>query len=236
MLRTLFHTARPLALALLASLPLAHAADPAETAPFALPPLPYAEDALAPAIDADTMRLHHGRHHQGYVDKLNARIVDLPDLAGVELHTLLANVSKHDATIRNNAGGHYNHSLFWRNLAPAGEGGEPSAELQARIERDFGPHQAFVEAFDKAAGSVFGSGWAWLILQPDGTLAVTTTANQDNPLMDVAAQRGQPLLGLDVWEHAYYLQYQNRRPDYVGAWWEVVNWNEVNRRFDEARS
>lgn len=202
---------------------------------FTLPALPYAEDALAPVIDADTMRLHHGRHHQGYVNNLNSRIAELPELTGIDLETLLRQVSTHDAVIRNNAGGHYNHSLFWQIMAPEGEGGEPSAGLRAQIERDFGSHEAFVEQFETAARGVFGSGWAWLILEPDGTLAVTATASQDNPLMDVVAERGAPLLALDVWEHAYYLQYRNLRPDYIAAWWKLVDWNEVNRRYAEAR-
>lgn len=211
----------------------AHARGAGEQAaqPFALPELPYAEDALAPAIDAETMRLHHSRHQSAYVDNLNARIAALPELQGLDLETILRRVSKYDAAVRNNAGGHYNHSLLWRTMAPAGQGGEPSAALRARIARDFGSHEAFVERFETAARSVFGSGWVWLILQADGSLGVTSTANQDNPLMDLVAQRGTPLLALDVWEHAYYLQYRNRRPDYISAWWKVVDWNEVNRRF-----
>jgi superoxide dismutase, Fe-Mn family len=217
----------------LALVPAVSAQDvPADAAsPFTLPALPYAEDALSPVIDADTMALHHGRHHKGYVDNLNARVAQLPDLAATDLETLLGQVSRHDAAIRNNAGGHYNHSLFWRLMAPAGHGGTPSPELLARIARDFGAYDAFVQRFETAARGIFGSGWAWLVLAADGTLSITTTANQDNPLMDVVEHRGTPLLALDVWEHAYYLQYRNRRADYVSGWWTVVNWNEVNRRY-----
>lgn len=208
--------------------------DAPTTPPFSLPALPYADDALAPVIDVQTMRIHHGRHHRAYVENLNKRLAELPALANTDQERLLAEVSQHDATIRNNAGGHFNHSLFWQVMAPSGKGGTPSAALQAQIARDFGSHDAFVKQFETAARGVFGSGWAWLILTPEGKLAVTATANQDNPLMDVVAQRGVPLLALDIWEHAYYLQYQNKRQDYVSAWWKVVNWNEVSRRHAKA--
>lgn len=202
--------------------------------PFTLPDLPYAADALAPVIDAETMRVHHDRHHQAYVTALNEQIARRPDLAGADLASILGQVSRLEPAVRNNAGGHYNHSLFWTMMAPPGQGGRPAAALQARIERDFGSFDAFVATFEASAKGVFGSGWAWLVLKPDGTLAVTSTANQDNPLMDVAPVRGIPLLALDVWEHAYYLAYQNRRPDYISTWWKVVNWKEVSRRYAEA--
>ncbi|KLJ00770.1 superoxide dismutase [Luteimonas sp. FCS-9] len=202
-----------------------------QTAPFSLPALPYADDALAPAIDAETMRLHHGRHHKAYVDNLNTALEAASRHGGADLGAVLAKVSSYDGAVRNNAGGHYNHSLFWTLMAPAGQGGAPSARLAARIAQDFGSHEAFVSRFEAAARGVFGSGWVWLIARPDGSLAITTTANQDNPLMDVVAERGTPLLALDVWEHGYYLQYRNRRADYIAAWWTVVNWAQVNRRY-----
>ncbi|WP_058835784.1 superoxide dismutase [Luteimonas abyssi] len=203
-------------------------------APFALPELPYAVDALAPAIDARTMTLHHGRHHKAYVDNLNAKVAEFPALADTSIEAVMANVSGYDAAVRNNGGGHYNHSLFWQVMAAPGEGGAPSEALAARIAEDFGSDAAFREAFAAAATGQFGSGWAWLIVGADGRLAVTATPNQDNPLMDVVETRGTPLLALDVWEHAYYLDYQNRRGDYAQAWWDVVNWREVNARFARA--
>ncbi|MFM8259966.1 MAG: superoxide dismutase [Vulcanococcus sp.] len=201
-------------------------------AAFALPPLPYAPDALEPAIDATTMRLHHDRHHAGYVANLNGQIQAHPELEQLSLEALQGQISRFPAAVRNNGGGHWNHSQFWAVMAPAGQGGEPSGELRAAIEADFGTLAALQDQFNEAAAGRFGSGWAWLIRRPDGHLAITSTANQDNPLMDLpGVERGTPLLGLDVWEHAYYLHYQNRRPDYITAWWELVNWNEVNRRF-----
>lgn len=204
------------------------------TPPFALPELPYAADALEPAIDAETMRIHHGRHHRAYVDNLNGKIKDFPRLNALTLEQLQREISTFDAAVRNNGGGHYNHSLFWKMLAPPGRGDAPNAALKARIDLDFGSLQNMQKRFDNAAKSVFGSGWTWLILRDDGSLAITTTPNQDNPLMDVAAERGTPLLALDVWEHAYYLKHQNKRADYIAGWWQVVNWNEANRRFAEA--
>ncbi|MCR6645880.1 MAG: superoxide dismutase [Terricaulis sp.] len=201
---------------------------------YTLPALPYAYDALEGAIDAQTMEIHHGRHHQGYVNNLNAALAENAQLAATPLEALLANAGQLPAAIRNNGGGHYNHSLFWRLMAPVGQGGEPSAALQEAIVRDFGSMDAFKAAFNRAATGQFGSGWAWLVVA-DGALRITSTPNQDNPLMDVAPTQGAPLLAIDVWEHAYYLKYQNRRADYLTAWWSVVNWNEVNRLYEAAR-
>jgi len=204
-------------------------------ADFSLPPLPYPADALEPAIDATTMTIHHDRHHGAYVANLNAQITANPALAGLSLEELQGRMSGLPAAVRNNGGGHWNHSQFWAVMAPVGQGGAPSPELLAAINTSFGSLEAMRERFDKAAAGRFGSGWAWLIRRSDGTLAVTSTANQDNPLMDLAGlERGTPLLGLDVWEHAYYLHYQNRRPDYIKDWWSLLNWNEVNRRFAAA--
>jgi len=204
-------------------------------ADFALPPLPYAAAALEPAIDASTMTIHHDRHHGAYVANLNAQIETNPSLKTISLEALQGQISRYPLAVRNNGGGHWNHSQFWAVMAPQGQGGTPSTALLAAINRDFGSLEALQRQFNQAAAGRFGSGWAWLISKPDGTLAVTSTANQDNPLMDVdGIERGTPLLGLDVWEHAYYLQYQNRRADYIGAWWPLVNWNEVNRRFAAA--
>ncbi|MEX2607900.1 MAG: superoxide dismutase [Kiritimatiellia bacterium] len=203
---------------------------------LSLPALPYAFDALEPAIDAQTMRIHHGRHHAGYVSKFNKA---LESISGEpSLDQLLARIpdvpGSVRTSIRNNGGGAYNHAMFWESMAPIGEGGAPGGELAAGLNRDFGSVAAFQEAFSEQAGSVFGSGWAWLILrESDNKLAVTSTPNQDNPLMKgvVAEERlGTPLLGLDVWEHAYYLHYQNRRADYVSNWWKVVNWDAVAGR------
>jgi len=204
-------------------------------APYAVPALPYAADALEPAIDAATMGIHHDRHHQAYVDNLNKAIAQDPALQSQTLRALLAKADALSPALRTNAGGHYNHSLFWSVLAAPGQGGQPSVELAAAIEKQFGSMETFKEAFTKAATGVFGSGWAWLIVGADGSLQIATTPNQDNPLMPTAPTRGQPILALDVWEHAYYLRYQNRRPDYLAAWWSVVNWKEVSRRFDQAR-
>jgi len=201
-------------------------------ADFSLPPLPYAADALEPAIDATTMTIHHDRHHGAYVTNLNAQIAANPALATLSLDALQGQISRFPVAVRNNGGGHWNHSQFWAVMAPAGQGGEPSPELLAAITRSFGSLEAMQTAFNKAAAGRFGSGWAWLIRSASGQLAITSTPNQDNPLMDLdGIERGTPLLGLDVWEHAYYLKYQNRRPDYIQAWWPLVNWNEVNRRF-----
>ncbi|MGD8781943.1 MAG: superoxide dismutase [Ignavibacteria bacterium] len=200
-------------------------------AKFELPALPYAFDALEPHIDARTMEIHHGKHHAGYVAKLNAA-VEGNDLADKSLEELLANASANTA-VRNNGGGHYNHALFWTVMDP-GKGGQPTGELADAIKSDFGSFDTFKDQFSSAAASRFGSGWAWLIVTADG-LKVTSTPNQDNPLMDVAEVKGTPILGLDVWEHAYYLNYQNRRPDYISAFWNVINWDEVSKRFTEAK-
>lgn len=202
-------------------------------APFSLPPLPYANDALEPAIDAQTMEIHHDKHHKTYVDNVNAKVGEFPELGKQPIEKILGSITQYDTAVRNNAGGHYNHSLFWTSLAPVGKGGEPDAKLAAQIKKDFGSYDTFTEQFTKAASTNFGSGWTWLIKRSDGALAIVTTANQDNPLMDTEKTRGTPLLGLDTWEHAYYLKYQNKRPDYIKAWWTVVNWKEVSRRFAE---
>ncbi len=196
---------------------------------FELPQLDYSYDALEPHIDARTMEIHHTKHHAAYTNNLNAAI-EGTELASESIETILATVSQHSVAIRNNGGGFYNHNLFWKVMSPNG-GGAPKGELLSAIEQTFGSFDAFKEAFNKAAATRFGSGWAWLVKQADGSLAVSSTANQDNPLMDIAEVKGTPILGLDVWEHAYYLHYQNRRPDYIGAFWNVINWDEVARRF-----
>jgi Fe-Mn family superoxide dismutase len=200
---------------------------------FVLPPLPYTHDGLEPAIDKATMEFHHGKHHQAYVDNLNKAVDADSALQGKSLEELFATISKAPKAVRNNGGGHWNHSLFWELLAPVGETGEPSAELAAAIDRDLGGMEAFKAAFNAAGAGQFGSGWAWLIVQ-DGRLKVTSTPNQDNPLMDVAEDRGAVVLAADVWEHAYYLNYQNRRADYLKAFWTVVNWNKANALFAAA--
>jgi len=206
-------------------------------AAFTLPPLPYAADALEPAIDATTMTIHHDRHHGAYVANLNAQIKVNPSLENLDLEALQGQISRFPEAVRNNGGGHWNHSQFWAVMAPVGQGGAPSEALQAAINASFGSLEALETQFNAAAAGRFGSGWAWLIRRPDGSLAISSTPNQDNPLMDLPGiERGTPLLGLDVWEHAYYLNYQNRRPDYIQAWWSLVNWNEVNRRFSLAVS
>ncbi|MFK7923652.1 MAG: superoxide dismutase [Bacteroidia bacterium] len=194
---------------------------------FSLPALPYAHDALEPHIDTRTMEIHHGKHHNGYTNKLNAAI-EGTEHADKSIEALLA--SPASGGIRNNGGGYYNHDLFWKIMSPNG-GGEPSGALADAINAAFGSYEAFKDAFAKAAATRFGSGWAWLIKKADGSVAVTSTPNQDNPLMDVADDQGMPLLGLDVWEHAYYLNYQNRRPDYINAFFSVINWDAVAERF-----
>jgi superoxide dismutase, Fe-Mn family len=200
---------------------------------FTLPPLPYAYDALEPAIDKETMTFHHDKHHQAYVDNLNKAVDADASLQGKSLEELFAGVSSAPKAVRNNGGGHWNHALFWELLAPAGQGGQPSTDLSAAIDRDLGGLEKFKEAFNAAGAGQFGSGWAWLIVQ-DGKLKVTSTPNQDNPLMDVADEKGVVVLGADVWEHAYYLKYQNRRADYLKAFWEVVNWNKASELFAAA--
>jgi Fe-Mn family superoxide dismutase len=199
---------------------------------FTLPDLPYAHNALEPSIDAKTMEVHHGKHHAGYTSKLNAAIEGTA-LDGKSIEDILANVSQHGAGVRNNGGGFYNHSLFWEIMSPNG-GGNPSGELAAAIDKAFGSFDKFKEAFTNAATGQFGSGWAWLIKKADGSLAVTSTPNQDNPLMDVVEDKGTPILGLDVWEHAYYLHYQNRRPEYVENFFNVINWDKVAEHYSKA--
>jgi len=201
---------------------------------FTLPELPYAKDALEPHIDAQTMEIHHGKHHAGYTSKLNAA-VEGTDLEGKPIEDILAHISQHSGAVRNNGGGYFNHDLFWKVMAPNG-GGEPTGAVAQAINDAFGSYEAFQEAFSNAAATRFGSGWAWLIVNRDGRLEVTSTPNQDNPLMDIAEVKGTPILGLDVWEHAYYLKYQNRRPDYISAFFNVINWDEVNTRLAAAKA
>lgn len=216
-------------------LPLPSIAQTAQTpAAFTLPALPYAADALDPAIDAQTMTIHHGKHHQAYVDALNKAVAADPALKDRSLDQLVASAGALPAVVRNNAGGHWNHSFFWKTMAPASQAGQPSSALKAAIDRQFGSIEAFKAAFKDAGTKRFGSGWVWLIVDPAGGLTVASTPNQDNPLMDIAESKGTPLLGNDVWEHAYYLKYQNRRADYLDGWWKVVNWTEVSRRFAAA--
>ncbi|KAA8733930.1 superoxide dismutase [Acinetobacter qingfengensis] len=203
-------------------------------AEFKQAPLPYATSALEPAIDQQTMEIHFGKHHKTYVDNLNGQIKTYPELDKINLITLQKQISKYNTTVRNNGGGHFNHDFFWQSLAPIGKTGVPSPALLKKINADFGSLEAFKEKFNQAATGRFGSGWAWLVVTPEGKLAVISTPNQDNPLMDIAEDKGVPLLALDVWEHAYYLKYQNRRADYTKAFWQVVNWNTVNQRFIEA--
>lgn len=198
---------------------------------FELPKLPYDFNALEPHIDARTMEIHHGKHHNAYVTNLNNAIAGT-DLENKSLEELML-VAGSNTVVRNNGGGHYNHNLFWTILSPNG-GGAPTGELAEAINAKFGSFEAFKEEFNKAAATRFGSGWAWLSVTANG-LAVSSTPNQDNPLMDVAEVKGTPILGLDVWEHAYYLHYQNRRPDYIGAFWNVINWDEVSRRYAAAK-
>jgi Fe-Mn family superoxide dismutase len=200
---------------------------------FELPQLPYDFNALEPHIDAKTMEIHHGKHHNAYVTNLN-KALEGSDLEGKDLNDLMRNISSAPAAVRNNGGGHFNHSLFWTVLGPDG-GGEPSGELAEAIKSKFGSFAEFKEEFNKAAATRFGSGWAWLIVDSSGNLQVSSTPNQDNPVMDVAEVQGTPILGLDVWEHAYYLKYQNRRPDYISEFWNVVNWEEVSKRYASAK-
>ncbi len=200
---------------------------------FQLPDLPYGFDALAPHIDAKTMEIHHHKHHGGYVTKLNGAVEGTPQ-ADMSIDELMKKVGSLSTAVRNNGGGHYNHSLFWKVLSPKG-GGKPQGALASAIDSAFGSYDAFKEKFNDAAGTRFGSGWAWLIVDSSGKLKVTSTPNQDNPAMDIAEEKGTPILGLDVWEHAYYLNYQNKRPEYIQAFWNVVNWDEVNKRFEQAK-
>jgi len=203
---------------------------------FELTPLPFATTALEPYIDSKTMEIHHGKHHAAYVTNLNAAIDGTP-LASQSLESLISSIkslpSDKQAAVRNNGGGHYNHTLFW-NLLSSSSTGKPGGALLAAIDRDLGGFDAFKTAFENAAKTRFGSGWSWLVVTKNKKLVVSSTPNQDNPLMDVADVQGTPILGLDVWEHAYYLHYQNRRPDYVSAFWNIVNWNYVEELFAKA--
>lgn len=198
---------------------------------FETPDLPYPYDALEPHIDKETMTLHHDKHHTTYTTKLNSAI-EGTDAENKSIEEILRNVSKYGSGVRNNGGGHYNHSLFWNMMSPKG-GGQPSGELAERIEKDFGSFDDFKEAFKKTATGHFGSGWAWLCVGTDDKLFVMSTPNQDNPIMDVVDTDATPILGLDMWEHAFYLKYQNRKPEYVDAFWNVVNWEYVGEKYSE---
>ena len=202
-----------------------------------LPPLPYDYNALEPHIDEQTMRIHHDKHHAAYVTNLNAALEKHPDLQNKSIEDLLKSINSVPedirTAVRNNGGGHYNHSLFWTLLSPNG-GGEPAGELAEAIKSTFGSFSEFKTKVSEAGATRFGSGWAWLIVGADKKLAVTSTPNQDNPLMDIAEVKGTPIFGIDVWEHAYYLKYQNRRPEYLKAFWNVVDWNAAGKRFEEA--
>ena len=200
---------------------------------FELPALPYAHDALEPHIDTKTMEIHHGKHHQGYATKLNAAIEGTA-AANQSIEKILGELDMNNGAVRNNGGGYYNHCLFWEILSPNG-GGTPSGDLATSIDQSFGSFEAFKTAFSNAAATQFGSGWAWLCVAKDGTLEVCGTPNQDNPLMPGVGCGGTPILGIDVWEHAYYLNYQNRRPDYISAFFSVINWEEVANRFEANR-
>ena len=200
---------------------------------FQLPELGYAYDALEPNIDARTMEIHHSKHHNGYTTKLNGAIAGT-ELEGKSIEDILANLDMSNGGVRNNGGGFYNHSLFWKVMSPEDKG-SLSGELKDAIETAYGSKEAFMEAFSNAAATQFGSGWAWLCVHKGGKVEVCSTPNQDNPLMPGVTCQGTPVLGLDVWEHAYYLNYQNRRPDYINAFFNVINWNEVSKRYAEAK-
>ena len=198
---------------------------------FELPALPYSFQALEPHIDAMTMEIHHGKHHAAYVSKLNDAIKGT-DAESKTIEEIMRSISNYPMAVRNNGGGHYNHSLFWTLMSPSG-GGHPTGALAGAIDKAFGSFDAFKSEFSAAAVNRFGSGWAWLCADGSGALFISSTPNQDNPLMDITEKKGHPLLGLDVWEHAYYLKYQNRRPDYISAFWNVVNWGAVAARFEK---
>lgn len=200
---------------------------------FELPALPYATDALEPHIDKETMEIHHGKHHQAYVDNLNKAIAGT-DAENLSIEEISKNISKYSPAVRNNGGGHYNHSLFWTILSPNG-GGTPSGDLAAAIDEAFGSFDELKKKLQEAGATRFGSGWAWLVVGADGKLQVTSTANQDNPLFDIAEVKGTPILGIDVWEHAYYLNYQNKRPAYLDAIFSVIDWEAVAKRYAEAK-
>ncbi|HMM12240.1 MAG TPA: superoxide dismutase [Bacteroidales bacterium] len=193
------------------------------------PSLPYAYDALEPHIDAMTMEIHHSRHHKAYFDNLQAAAKDNP-IADTDFMEVLANISKYPVAVRNNGGGHFNHELFWSIMSPNG-GGQPGGKLAEAIVRDFGSFENMREQFNTAAKTRFGSGWAWLSVKADKSLCICSSPNQDNPLMDISDCKGTPILGLDVWEHAYYLKYQNKRPDYINAFWNVINWAQVEKNY-----
>lgn len=201
---------------------------------YTLPELPYAANALEPVVDAETMSIHHGKHHNGYVTNLNKAVAADPNLQDKSLEDLLAMVGRLPEGVRNNAGGHWNHSFFWTSMSPIDKPSNPSADLLSAIQNSFGSIEGLKEAYNKAGAARFGSGWVWLIVGEDGELAITSTPNQDNPLMDLAAVKGTPILGNDVWEHAYYLNYQNRRSEYLENWWQVVNWQAVSERYASA--
>jgi Fe-Mn family superoxide dismutase len=198
---------------------------------FTLAPLPYAHDALEPHIDTLTMQIHHGKHHQAYVDNLNKAIAGTPH-ENKTIEELVKEAGSISPAVRNNGGGHWNHTFFWESLAPQA-GGQPQGKLAEAINAAFGSFDAFKEKFANAGMTRFGSGWAWLIVK-EGKLEICSTPNQDNPLMEIAEVKGSPILGVDVWEHAYYLKYQNRRADYLGAFWNVINWNKIAERFEKA--
>jgi Fe-Mn family superoxide dismutase len=199
---------------------------------FELPALAYATDALEPHIDKATMEIHHGKHHQAYVTNLNKALEGKPE-ANSSIEDIIKNISKYPAAVRNNGGGHFNHTLFWTVLGP-NKGGEPTGDLAKAINEAFGSFADFKTKIQEAGATRFGSGWAWLSVGADGKLFVSSTPNQDNPLMDIAEQKGTPIFGIDVWEHAYYLKYQNKRPDYLAAIWNVVNWDAVAERYKKA--
>jgi len=200
---------------------------------FTLSPLPYAHDALEPHIDTQTMQIHHGKHHQAYVDNLNKAIAGT-EHEGKTIEAIVADAGKISVAVRNNGGGHWNHTFFWESLAP-NAGGTPKGDLAAAIDKAFGSFDAFKEKFANAGMTRFGSGWAWLCINDQKELVISSTPNQDNPLMDVAEVKGTPLLGVDVWEHAYYLKYQNRRADYLGAFWNVISWDKIEARYQSAK-
>lgn len=200
---------------------------------FTLPALPYASNALEPHIDARTMEIHHGKHHNAYVTNLNTAVTGT-EAEKLSIEEICKNISKYPAPVRNNGGGHFNHSFFWTIMGP-NAGGNPSGAVSEAINSAFGSFDELKTKFAAAGTGRFGSGWAWIIVDGAGKLQISSTPNQDNPLMDIAEVKGTPILGLDVWEHAYYLNYQNRRPDYITAWWNVVNWEEVNKRLASAK-
>ncbi|WP_442786160.1 superoxide dismutase [Leptolyngbya sp. GGD] len=215
------------------STPVAYVDRPLTASPAQLPPLPYDAGALSKAIDAETMRIHHDRHHQTYVDNLNTALKDQPNLQNLSIEAMLRDLNAVPEnirnTIRNNAGGHLNHTIFWQIMSPDG-GGQPTGAIAQAINQTFGNFESFRKQFNEAGGDRFGSGWVWLVRNAQGQLQIVSTANQDNPMME----GNYPIMGNDVWEHAYYLRYQNRRADYLNNWWNVVNWNEINRRFQAA--